>query len=269
MNIKQICSQASATIDRADSELLLAHVLEKHRAYLYAYPEVLLTEEQRTRFDDYVKRRAKGEPLVYILGSAEFYGLSFDITPDVLVPRPETELLIDYVFSHWDQEPLSVLELGTGSGIISITLATQRPKWQFTATDISAEALAVAQRNALKLGVKKIAFLESDWFNNLESAQYDLIISNPPYIAENDPHLRALSYEPQHALVSGQQGMDAIQCIVRQAVPYLSPGGGIALEHGYNQAELVQLELRQCGYERIKTLCDFNHQPRVTIATRP
>ena len=268
MNIKQICSQASATIERLDRELLLSHVMNQPRVYLYAHPEEMLTSEQCKQFEQFVQRREQGEPLAYLIGKIEFYGLVFEITPAVLVPRPETELLIDFVLENISAKTLSVLELGTGSGVIAITLAKHRPHWAITATDISDEALTLARGNSHSHNTTTVGFIKSDWFNNVTTtAKYNLIVSNPPYIAENDPHLGDLSYEPYQALVSGGEGLDAIKKIVQQAGDYLAVGGSIVLEHGYNQAEAVQRCLHEQGFKGIKTLEDLNHQPRVTIAT--
>ncbi|MDX2164185.1 MAG: peptide chain release factor N(5)-glutamine methyltransferase [Gammaproteobacteria bacterium] len=269
MNIKQICSQVSATIERLEVEILLSHVLNKPRVYLYSHPEEPLTSEQCDQFNQLIKRREQGEPLVYITGKTEFYGLAFDITPDVLVPRPETELLIDYILDNLKVKTASVLELGTGSGIIAITLAKYRPDWNITATDISAGALTIAKRNSHFHDAKTIRWIESDWYSNIKVEKYDLIISNPPYIAKDDPHLRDLSYEPHGALISGHEGLDAIKKIIKGATGYLVQEGEIVLEHGYNQAEAVQNCLHEHGFKDIKTLDDLNHQPRVTIATHP
>ena len=267
MNIKQICSQASATIERLDKEILLSHVLHQPRVYLYAHPEEILTPEQYEQFNDVVKRREQGEPLAYLIGKIEFYDLMFEITPDVLIPRPETELLIDYVLDNVNIKVASVLELGTGSGIIAITLAKHRPDWNITATDISEEVLTVAQRNCQCNDVANVKWVKSDWYNKIIPAKYDLIVSNPPYIAENDPHLRDLSYEPQKALVAGIDGLDAIKEIIERAGDYLTVNGRIVLEHGYNQSEAVQRCLRDRGFNEVKTIDDLNHQPRVTVAT--
>jgi len=267
MNIKQICSQASATIEQLDKEILLAHVLNQPRVYLYAHPEEMLTSDQCEQFSQLIKRREQGEPLVYITGKIEFYGLAFDITSDVLIPRPETELLVDYVLANLNIKTASVLELGTGSGIIAITLAKYRPDWKITATDISEEALRAAQRNGQLHDVANIKWVKSDWYNTIIPAKYDLIVSNPPYIAQNDPHLGDLSYEPQSALVSGIEGLDAIKEVIERAGDYLAVDGRIVLEHGYNQSEAVQRCLCERGFKDIKTIEDLNHQPRVTVAT--
>jgi release factor glutamine methyltransferase len=266
MNIKQICSQASVTIDRQDVELLLAHALNHSRAYLYSHPEKTLSPQELELFQQLVKKREQGEPVIYLLGETEFYSLKFYITPAVLIPRPETELLIDYVLEKFKQKKLCILELGTGSGVIAITLAKNRPEWAITATDISEEALTVAYKNALYHHSHNINFVRSNWFNELEPKKYDLIISNPPYISENDAHLKDLSFEPTLALISGKKGMDAIGAIIQGAKAYLKPAGWIIFEHGYDQAEQVHQCFRDHQFSQIKTEKDLNHHTRMTFA---
>lgn len=266
MNIKQICSQAWETIDRLDIELLLAHALNQPRAYLYAHPEKKLTAKEFELFESLLLRREQGEPVAYILGEAEFYSLRFIVTPDVLIPRPETELLVSYVLEKFKQKELSILELGTGSGVISVAIAKNRPNWAITATDISEAALAVARQNALYHKIATVRFLRSDWFSELAKETYDVIISNPPYIADEDTHLKALSFEPQLALRSGEQGMDAIRKIIGDAKSYLKPNGLILFEHGYEQALLVQKCFVENQFSDVKTEKDLSGHPRVTIA---
>ncbi|HEV2614042.1 MAG TPA: peptide chain release factor N(5)-glutamine methyltransferase [Gammaproteobacteria bacterium] len=266
MNIKQICSQASATTERFERELLLTHALNQPRAYLYSHPEKELSQTEFELFNQLLQRREQGEPIAYILGETEFYSLKFYITPAVLIPRPETELLIDYVLENFKQKKLCMWELGTGSGIISVTLARHRPDWDITATDISEEALDVAKKNAHFHKAHNIKFIKSNWYEGLDSAKADLIISNPPYVAENDTHLNELRFEPSLALISGKEGMDAIKTIIQEAKTHLKSNGWVLLEHGYDQAKWVQNSFRENQFSEIKTMDDLNHHPRMTIA---
>ena len=266
MNIKQICSQASATIERYEIELLLAKALNQPRVYLYAHPEQGLTSTELELFNTLLRRREQGEPEVYILGETEFYSLKFYISAGVLIPRPETELLVDLVLEKFKLQKLSVLELGTGSGVIAVTLAKNRPDWSVAATDISETALEVARKNADFHGVHTINFIKSHWYEKLDLAKVDLIISNPPYIPEKDPHLRELSFEPSLALVSGKEGMDDIRTIISGAKAYLKSGGWILLEHGYDQAEQVQNCFLENHFTEVKTEKDLSGLPRMTIA---
>jgi len=266
MNIKQICSQASATIERVDIELLLAKALNQPRVYLYTHPEQSLASTELELFNKLLRRREQGEPVVYILGETEFYSLKFYISPGVLIPRPETELLVELVLEKFKLQKLSVLELGTGSGVIAVTLAKNRPDWTITATDISETALEVARKNADFNGIHNINFIKSHWYENLDQTRVELIISNPPYIPEEDPHLRDLSFEPQLALVSGKEGMDDIRAIISGAKAYLKPDGWILLEHGYDQADQVQSCFLENHYTEVKTEKDLSGLSRMTIA---
>lgn len=274
MNIKQIYLQASATINNnSDLELLLSKAINKPRVYLYSHPEKILTPQELSLFNNLLARhQEQQEPIEYILGEAEFYGLKFFINPAVLIPRPETEVLINFILEKFTQKNLTILELGTGSGVIAISLAKHRPHWDITALDISSEALDIAKKNAEhhQIPPQKINWLKSNWYQQLNAAsnKYDLIISNPPYISESDPHLKNLTWEPALALISGKTGMDAIAIIIQNSQNYLKPGGLIVLEHGYNQAELVQACYLQYGFQEINTLRDLSLHPRITFARK-
>lgn len=269
MNIKQICSQASATINRSELDLLLAKALNKPKAYLYAHPEYSLNSTELNLFNILLNRYQKSEPLAYILEETEFYGLSFFINPSVLIPRPETEILVKFILEKFPQKNLTVLELGTGSGVIAISLAKHRPDWIITAADISEEALKLAQSNAVHHEISQnLNFINSNWYQNLPPLGYDLIISNPPYIAETDPHLKALTAEPSLALVAGKEGMDAIEEIMQGAQAYLNPEGCMILEHGYDQAERVQQCYKANGFKAIQTMKDLSHHDRITFARK-
>ncbi len=263
-------AQTSATA-RLDGEILLAHVLRKNRAYLRAWPERTLGREERARFHDLIAQRAHGTPIAYLTGRREFWSREFMVTPDVLIPRPETELLIELALSFIPRnKSFTVLDLGTGSGAIAVTLAAERPLARVTATDISEPALQMAQRNAALHRLQNIHFVTSDWFSQLPVRdQFDLIISNPPYIAAGDPHLRQgdVRFEPGIALHSGPSGLDALALIADRARDHLRPGCHLLLEHGFNQAADVKTFLATAGYNRIVHYPDLQGHLRATAAT--
>lgn len=251
-----------------EAQVLLGHVLNQPRAYLLAHPEMTLTKSEQDQFDELVSRRERGEPIAYITALREFYGLSFSVSPDVLIPRPETELLVELALQHIpDDTPSRILDLGTGSGAIAITLAELRPQSWVTATDISPHALDIARENASRLGTSNITFTESNWFSNLaESKQFDLIVANPPYVAENDAHLSQgdLRFEPISALASGFDGLDAIRTIVETAPRFLQSSGRLLFEHGYDQALFCRELLQSLGYRNISNFMDLGGRARVS-----
>ena len=254
---------------RLDAELLLAHVLQVSRSYLIAWPKRQLTAQEQLYLDHLLQRRLSGESIAYITGKKEFWSLLLTVTPDTLVPRPDTELLVELALKKLPaKSPQKLADLGTGSGAIALALAQERPDWEITATDYYAAALDVAKNNANDLSLHHVVFYEGDWCHALPNTQYNAIISNPPYLAENDPHLiRAeLKYEPQHALVSGVNGFDALFQIIEQAKDYLAQGGWLLLEHGFNQAETLQQKMQDMGYKNIETHQDLSRHPRVTLA---
>lgn len=254
---------------RLDAELLVAAVLQKNRAWLLTYPEQLLTTEQQNQLADFVIRRARGEPIAYILGYKEFWGLKFKVNADVLIPRPETEHVVEWILQQFGDSPLRVADLGAGSGAIATALAVERPQWQIDATDNSPDSLTIAQQNAESHHVSNVHFHLGDWTAALPCRQYDLIVSNPPYIAEQDPHLSVLNFEPQSALCSGMDGLDAIRTIVNTAADFLAPAGYLILEHGYDQAPAVTKLLQQQKFIRIQTHHDLSHHPRFVTAMKP
>ena len=261
---------SSAALDAA---LLLAHVLGLSRAALAARPELELTAAQAVRLGRLAVRRAAGEPLAYLTGRREFWSLDLDVTPDVLVPRPETELLVEWALEILSGKPgPAVLDLGTGSGAIALALGKEQPSWKITATDISPAALKVAHGNAQRLGITTIEFLRSDLFKELDSrfrgkdvaAKFDLIVSNPPYVAEGDPHLAELKFEPAIALTSGTDGLDALRVIVAGAPEHLRAGGWLLVEHGAQQGEAVRALFRAAGFAGIETRRDLAGLERAT-----
>jgi release factor glutamine methyltransferase len=262
--------QLSACSDspRLDAEILLAMVLGVSRAQLFARPEARVSEQEDARFKQLVARRLRGEPIAHIQGQREFWSLQLDVTPATLIPRPETELLVELAL---ERIPVSatfdIADLGTGSGAIALAVASERPHCRIVATDTSAEALAIAQRNATQLELTNILFQQSDWFQNLESTRFDLILSNPPYIRSDDPHLAQgdVRFDPRSALVSGVDGLDALRRIVSEAPRHLRPGGWLLVEHGYDQEVAVAGLFDSAGLTEITTVNDLGGQPRVSF----
>ncbi len=269
MNIESALKYSSAILNEQRSgEILLAHILKKPRAYLYTYPEKNLTPEEVNSFETLIARRKQGEPIAYILGEQEFYSLNFKVTRDTLIPRPETEMLVDEALKLIPEAPCQVLELGTGSGTVAVTLAKLKLNTYVIATDISNAALEVAKENARNHQIKNIEFMISDWFSNIKSKTFDMIISNPPYIAQDDPHLENLSYEPMNALTSGVEGLDDLSHIISHAADYLKPNGWLLLEHGFDQKESIQTLFKNAKFKDIQTLSDLAGQPRITMGQK-
>lgn len=258
MNTNQALQYArSLDIDLLEAQTLLLHVLQRpvhDRAWLLLNDTLALTHEQQTRFTSGLEQLLNNVPLAYLTGVQAFHGLDLQVTPDVLVPRADTETLVDWALSL-GLDQASVLDLGTGSGAIALALKHKRPRWLVNAVDQSAKALAVAQANAHRLQLE-VVFTQSDWFSRVQ-AKFDLIVANPPYIAQGDPHLPGLAHEPQSALVSGRQGLDDLQAIVEQAPSFLAPGGWLLLEHGYDQAAAVCELLRQNGLTQVQSRNDL------------
>ena len=257
---------------RIETQALLCHVLEASKAYLIAHREDNLTPAQESQFRALVERRLKGEPIAYILGEREFYSLPFKVTPAVLIPRPDTELLVELALAHISQDqPFQVLDLGTGSGAVAITIAKHRPFASVTAIDQSQEALSVARDNAARLGTENITFLQSDWYQSISAQKFDIIVSNPPYIAENDIHLQQgdLRFEPLTALASGDDGLSSIRTIVSGAKKHLISGGWLLFEHGYDQAEACRALLNKYGFLQTASVCDLSKIQRVTLGRLP
>ena len=253
-----------------DAEVLLMHVVGCDRAHLRAWPEKPLTAAQTSHYAALIERRREGWPIAYLTGEREFWSRSFKVAPGVLIPRPETELLIELALAALPADrPADALDLGTGSGIIAITLAAERPRTQVVAVDISPEALAIAQDNAERLGARNLRLLQGNWLAPLPpNERYDLIVSNPPYIAEDDPHLRQgdLRHEPGLALASGADGLTALRRIIAEARDFLKPGGTLLLEHGYDQADAIGALLRDTGYGEITHHRDLQGHCRATMA---
>ncbi len=257
---------------RRDAELLLAHCLQHSRATLLARPELAVANEAAQHFATLIERHAAGEPVAYLLGAKEFWSLLLKVTRDVLVPRPDTEVLVAAALEFGDRDSqLSVADLGTGSGAVALALATERPRWNILATDSSAAALAIARENAAQLGLERIEFCVSDWFRALDGRRFDVIVSNPPYIAAGDRALAApdLNFEPRQALVAGPTGLEALAVLIATAPRHLTSQGRLALEHGFDQANALQTLLETAGFSTIRTHRDLAGHERVTSAAAP
>lgn len=253
-------------LDPVDARALLRAALGVGDAHLVAHPGQPLTERQRERYLAWVERRRAGEPVAYVTGEREFYSLEFKVTPAVLIPRPETELLVDTALERIPREaPIRVLELATGSGCVAVAIALHRPRARVTATDLSREALVIARENAARHGAG-IEFVESDWFAAVAGRQFNLIVANPPYVAERDPCLAEgdLRFEPQAALVAGADGLACIRLLVAQARAHLDPGGSLLLEHGHDQATRCRALLEQAGYRDVISRHDLAGIERVS-----
>jgi release factor glutamine methyltransferase len=253
-----------------DVQLLMAHALGTNRTRIVAQPEYRPEEAQAQRYWELIERRAGGEPLAYILGRKEFWSLPLRVGPTVLVPRPETELLVERALALHASPSARVVDLGTGSGAIALALASERPQWEVTATDTSAEALAVARENALALGLGRIEFLLGDWLEPVGDRTFDLIVSNPPYIGADDPVLSAgtLRHEPRLALTPGADGLSSLLSIIRAASRYLERHGWLLLEHGADQGPAVARELVARGFRYVRSHRDLAGHERTTEAQR-
>ncbi|MFH2134209.1 MAG: peptide chain release factor N(5)-glutamine methyltransferase [Pseudomonadota bacterium] len=251
---------------RSEVQTLLQTVLGVNRAYLLAHPERVLNEQEFSLYQTSLQRRLQGEPLAYILGEREFFGLNFKVSPATLIPRPDTELLVELALARISSAGARVLDLGTGSGAIALSIAHNRPDVQMTAVDASEAALSVAQDNANCLEVRNARFVHCDWFAALEGLRFDLIVSNPPYIAANDRHLSQgdLRFEPASALASGTDGLDDIRRIISESGAHLAAGGWLMLEHGYDQAEQVCALLLQAGFRNVRSDKDLAGIARVS-----
>lgn len=274
MKILDALKFATNKIDIFEAELLLAVTLDVNRAFLKAFPETVLSSEQNIKFTNFIWRRVNGEPIAYMLGYKEFWNFDFIVTADVLIPRADSELLVELALEHiagkTDIDPMLVLDLGTGSGAIGLSIAAECKKVKILATDASAAALEIAKLNAKRLSIKNVDFALGDWFegvsNKNEFCKFDLIISNPPYIANLDQHLHQgdLRFEPKSALVAGDKGMDDLHQIISQAPKYLRSSGCLMVEHGYDQREMVNIEFTTAGFSDIVCFRDLSGNPRVT-----
>jgi len=277
MQIQQLLSQAKEKLTvltetpSLEAEILLAAVLTKPRSYLLARPEMDLTLTQQNAFADLMARRLNQEPIAYILGQREFWSLPLTVNAHTLIPRPETECLVETALTLFEEatQPITVADLGTGSGAIALALAKEKPAWRIIATDKSDAALSVAQQNAQTLGFKQLRFYQGSWLAAVAKLgiQFDLIVSNPPYLAEREWE-EALKYEPYSALVAGEKGLDAICEISSNAKNYLKSGGYIIIEHGASQGDAVRSIFIRDGYNNLFTIRDLQGHERLTVGRK-
>ena len=266
ITIAQALNYARDYITYTEARILLQTTLGVNHAYLIANSDQNLISSQIQNFQSLVQRRTNGEPIAYIIGEQEFYSMKLKVKPTVLIPRPETELLVDLALERISLDlPCKVLDLGTGSGAIAIAIAKHRPLAEVTAVDYSDDAIAVAQKNAEYLSVKNVHIIASNWFKELPNQEFNYIVSNPPYVATNDPHLNQgdLCHEPQLALVAGSDGLDCIRLIITSAISHLAVGGWLLLEHGHDQAEKSQQLFRKRGFSEIFSCPDLAGVMRV------
>ncbi|MGE0383899.1 MAG: peptide chain release factor N(5)-glutamine methyltransferase [Gammaproteobacteria bacterium] len=256
---------------RLDAEVLIAAALGLDRGALYRMPEHAIGGAELSRCRSLVQERARGVPVAYLCGHREFWSLDLRVDRSTLIPRPETELLVELALdTACANAAIDAVDLGTGSGAIALALAHERPRWRIAAVDVSPAALACARANASRLGIERIEWLSGDWFAPLAGRRFDLVVANPPYVAENDPHLEGdLSFEPRLALASGTDGLDAIRAIVAAAPAYLRPDGRILIEHGWTQGTQVRTLLARAGLVQAGTVGDLAGRERCTHARLP
>lgn len=269
LNLSQrLTGSDSATLD---AELLLCHCLGKERTYLYAWPESEVDADAEKRYRELIDRRQRGEPVAHLLGRRDFWSFSLAVDNSTLIPRPDTERLVEVALDLLRCDRAAVLDLGTGTGAIALALAKEKPHWKLVGVDVADEAVALAQRNARDLEIINTEFFQSDWFANIPPRQFDLIVSNPPYIDAADPHLSEgdVRFEPRRALVAEQNGLAAIAEIAAHAQHYLKPGAWLLFEHGFEQAPAVRTLLSKHAFESITTWNDFGGRERVTGGRLP
>ena len=268
---ESLIALAARDIGRRDAELLLAAALNLSRGALLARGSEAVPDDVAARFTSWCTRRATGEPVAYLLGRREFWSMMFEVSSAVLVPRPETELLVERVLEKLDESPAAVADLGTGSGAIAITLAHERPDWQIVGTDLSDDALTVARRNGTRLGANGVEWRAGDWYQALDSRRFDALVSNPPYIEENDPVLAGdgLRHEPRGALTPGGDGFAALVTLINGAPAHLRPGGWLFLEHGATQGATLRGALVARGFTHVTSHRDLAGHERVTEGKWP
>ena len=275
-SIRELLAEAVALLHgdsaRLDAEVLLAACVGKPRSYLHAWPEHAVSDTVLAQFTDWINRRAAGEPVAHLTGVREFWSLLLTVTPDTLIPRPETETLVELALARIAVDiPCRVADLGTGSGAIALAIASERQHCEVIATDASTAALAVARSNAERLGIRNVQFLAGHWCEPLPATPFDIILSNPPYIDPHDPHLADgdVRYEPRSALIAGGEGMDELAQIASCAFAQLKPGGWLAVEHGFDQGDRTLRLLHSTGYAEVSDHPDAAGLSRVTLGRRP
>ena len=277
MDVSQLIKSATEQLlnqsdsPRLDAEVLLAHSLQKNRTWLATWPDKVLVESDINQFNKLLQRRLCGEPIAHITGTREFWSLPLTVTADTLIPRPDTELIIEKILDMYPANTdITLADLGTGSGAIALALASERPHWKITATDQSANALEIAKQNAHSLSLVNVTFKLGNWFEPLDGDTYDVIVSNPPYIPQGDPHLIQgdARFDPITALASGDDGLDDIRQITAQARHHLKKQGRLFIEHGYDQkSEMLDIFTKN-GFKEIRQAHDIANNPRITFAEK-
>lgn len=257
---------SASDTSRLDAEVLLAWVCQVDRTWLYTWGDRRLSADQSSRFGELVARREQGWPVSYLTGYREFWGLELSTAPSTLIPRPDTERLVEAALAVAGAGPGALLDLGTGTGAVALAFASERPQWRVIGVDLLPEAVALAQANAERLGIANAEFLRGDWFAGLDGRRFEVIVSNPPYIADDDPHLARgdLRFEPRSALVASAQGMAALELLVDRAPRYLQAGGWLWLEHGFEQAAAVRERLGWAGFAKVESHRDLGGRERVS-----
>jgi len=270
--LREAVSQLQASESpRRDAEILLGFVTGKARTFILAFGETPLTDEQQEQLAGLLARRVRGEPVAHLIGEREFWSLPLFVSPATLIPRPDTECLVEQALARLPAAPCRILDLGTGTGAIALALASERPDCQLTAVDLIPDAVALAQRNADHLGIRNIEIVQSRWFSALEGQQFSLIVSNPPYIDAQDPHLAQgdVRFEPLSALVAADNGLADLHTLIKEAPRYLLPQGWLLLEHGWQQGAAVREIFARYGWQQVETGRDYGDNERLTLGRRP
>lgn len=270
--LREAVSQLQASESpRRDAEILLGFVTGKARTFILAFGETPLTDEQQEQLAGLLARRERGEPVAHLIGEREFWSLPLFVSPATLIPRPDTECLVEQALARLPAAPCRILDLGTGTGAIALALASERPDCQVTAVDLIPDAVALAQRNADHLGIRNIEIVQSRWFSALEGQQFSLIVSNPPYIDAQDPHLAQgdVRFEPLSALVAADNGLADLHTLIKDAPRYLLPQGWLLLEHGWQQGAAVREIFARYGWQQVETCRDYGDNERLTLGRRP
>jgi release factor glutamine methyltransferase len=277
MNIQQALQHARLRLSESspsamlDAQVLLAHVLQCNTAHLLAWPEKILSKAQESHYLQLIQQRQHGLPVAHLTGQREFWSLDFKVNDSTLIPRPDTEILIEFILRNFsNRENLNLLDMGTGTGAIAITIAKEKPGWKIFASDISEQALTLARQNSNNHKTDNITFVQSDWFSDIPRNDFDIIVSNPPYIAADDPHLLQgdVRFEPASALISGTSGMDDIEHICLHARNYLTDDGWLIVEHGYDQQQAVASCFAKNGFSEIEQKQDLSGHTRMTAGRK-
>lgn len=275
MNFKQwlmraITRLAQSESPRRDAEILLGHVTGKTRTFILAFDETVLTQSESDTLETLLSRRVNGEPVAHLVGMREFWSLPLEVSPATLIPRPDTECLVEQALARLPSAACDILDLGTGTGAIALALASERPDCRVTAVDFVPDAVALAQRNAASLGIENVTIAQSNWFSALAGHTFAMMVSNPPYIDEQDPHLAEgdVRFEPLSALVAADEGLADLAHIIREGWHFLAPGGWMLLEHGWKQGDAVRQLYLQAGYTQVETCRDYGGNDRLTVGRR-